>query len=57
MEVLVWIFICILGKNLEKVLSIVISMNILSFTDFEARFRILFDDKGSKNAQKYEIDW
>ena len=30
-------------------------MNVQSFTDFEANFGILFNDKVSKNAPKHEI--
>ena len=45
---LIWIF---------SMLSINICMNVKSFTDFEASFRILFNDKVSKNAPKHEIVW
>ena len=43
------------SKNLTKVLSKIVSMNIENFNDFEATFMTLFRDKVSKNAPKHEI--
>ena len=42
-------------KSLTYMLSINICMNVQSFTDFEASFRISFNDKVSKDAPKHEI--
>ena len=48
-------FFCNLDKNLTRVLSIVISMFSLTFTDFEAIFAMSLKDKVCKNAPKHEI--
>ena len=37
-----------IAKNLTKVLSMIISINLVSFTDFEANFVILFKQKCPK---------
>ena len=44
-------------KNLTWMLSIIICMYLLSFTNFEVCFVILFNNEVSKNAQKHEIVW
>ena len=42
-------------QKLDKCISIIISMSMLRFFNFEARFLTLFKDKVSKNAPKHEI--
>ena len=32
-------------------------MNVISFTDFEESFAMIFKYKGCKNAPKHEIVW
>ena len=43
------------GKNFIKVLSIIVSMTVASFIDFETSLGVLFKDKASKNAPKHKI--
>ena len=47
----------IFNKDLTKLVSIIISTNAVSFTDFEASVVILFKDKISKKAWNSLIDF
>ena len=42
-------------KNMINVLSMIISMTVSSFIDFETSSVMLFKDKVYKNAPKHEV--